>query len=153
MLNGFLVDGNPMGFMSPEIIEILFILIGFIVFLFSLLALFFAGKRNSKRFHYKLWNGKTKIAFWKCITGIVLIFAILMSLASKGLENIITPAFLVLYGGLLLLLKGKSRKSIFSLVLVSFLLAVVSFLIPTYWYSSLTILGIAHITYGLIIKN
>ena len=65
ILDGFLIDGNPMGMMSAEIIEILIIVITFFLFLFSSLALFFKGRRTAKKNHYKLWSEKTKAAFWK----------------------------------------------------------------------------------------
>ena len=65
----------------------------------------------------------------------------------------ITPVFLVLYALTLLFLRVKKSKNLFVLAGVSVLLAVICFLIPNYWYSSIFILGIAHITYGIVVKN
>ena len=56
ILDGFLIDNNPMGTLSPEIIEALIIALVLLVFLFSSLALFFGGKRSAKKFQHKLWN-------------------------------------------------------------------------------------------------
>ena len=49
ILDGFLIDDNPFGMLSIEIIEVFIIVIAFFVFLFSSLALFFSGKRNAKK--------------------------------------------------------------------------------------------------------
>ena len=153
MLDGFLIDDNVMGMMSAEIIEFLIISITFLLFLFSSLALFFKGKRASKKNKFKLWNAKTKSAYRKYLLFTVIIFTALIVLMNLGYVDLITPIFLFLYGVMLLLFKTKERKNLIVLVGLSLLLAVTCFLIPTYWYSSLVILGIAHITYGVVVKN
>lgn len=153
ILEGFLIDDNPLGMLSAEIIEVLIISIAFLVFLFSSLALYFSGRRSSKRFQFELWNGRTKTAFWKYSIVILIIFVTLIVLMKQGFIDYITPTFLVLYGLLLFLFKNKARKNILILSAVCLLLAVMCVLIPTYWYSSLTILGIAHITYGVAVRN
>ena len=153
ILDGFLIDGNVMGMMSVEIIEVLIIVIVFFLFLFSSLALFFKGKRVAKKFHYKLWNGKTKAIFWKYLIGNLLLFCVLLLLLNKGHVNYITPSFLLFYGILLFLLKNKKRKDLLILSLISILLAILCILIPTYWYSSLCILGIAHISFGIVVRK
>ncbi len=153
ILDGFLLDDNLMGMMSAEIIEVLIITITFFLFLFSSLALFFSGKRNAKKFNYKLWNQKTKTAFWKYILTIVLIFIVLIVLTNLGYIDFITPIFLLLYSLLLFIFKNKERKHILVLAGLCLFLAGICFLIPMYWYSSLVILGIAHITYGVVVRN
>ncbi|SDU19555.1 hypothetical protein SAMN04487762_2375 [Polaribacter sp. Hel1_33_78] len=152
ILVGFLIDDNPMGTLSPEIIEALIIALVLLVFLFSSLALFFGGKRSAKKFQHKLWNRETKVASRKYILYIIVIFTLLMLVLSAGLIDHLTPIFLFLYAVLLFLFKNKERKNLLILSGLSLLLAVMCMLIPAYWYSSLSILGIAHIAYGVVIK-
>ncbi|WP_288955388.1 hypothetical protein [uncultured Polaribacter sp.] len=152
LLDGFLIDDNPAGMMSVEIIEFLVIGIALFVFLFSSLALFFAGRRNSKRFQYKLWNGKTIAAFFKYFIGFVIMLIVLVIIKNQGFIDYLTPTFLVLYGILLFVFKNKERKQLLVLSGLCLLLALMCILIPSYWYSSLSILGVAHITYGVVVK-
>lgn len=153
MLYGFLIDDNTMGMMSAEIIEFLIISIAFFLFLFSSLALFFKGRRSAKKFHYKLWNGKTKSAFGKFILFIVIIFTTLIILMNFGQIDFITPIFLILYGLMLFFFINKTRKNLLILAGLCVFLAIICYLIPTYWYSSFVILGIAHLTYGVVVRN
>ena len=152
VLENFLIDNNAMGMFSPEILEVVVIAIVFFHFLFSTLALFFGGRRTAKRFDYKLWNTETKIAFRNYIFKVIVIFSVLIILMNLGFINYLTPVFLTLYGILLFLFKNKQRKNLLILSSLSILLAVVCFLIPSYWYSSISILGIAHITYGVVVS-
>jgi hypothetical protein len=150
VITNFLVDDHTLGMLSPQIIEIIFISLAGIFILFSSLALFFSGKRSSKNFHLLLWNGKTKVAFLKYVIGIVFLFALLIILMNLGLVDYITPSFLFTYAIFLLLVKSNFRKNIIILSLLSLLLGIYCFIIPSYWYSSFTILAIAHATYGIV---
>lgn len=153
ILDGFLIDDNPLGMLSPEIIEILIYTILFFTILFSSLALFFKGRRKARKLNYQLWNRETKVTFWKYLVSYSLIFATLFLLSKLGYVNYITPVFLVLYGLSLLFLRIKKSKNLYILSGVCLFLALICFLIPTYWSSSIYILGIAHITYGLVDKK
>ena len=153
MLDGFLIDDNPLGMFSAENMEVFLIIIAVFTFIFSSLALFFKGRRASRIFQHKLWNGKTKTAFWIYLVGFSVILSVLILLMKQGFIDYITPSFLILYGILLFIFKNKERKNLLILSGICLLLAVICFLIPTYWYSSLSILGIAHITYGVVVKN
>ncbi|MGB0879971.1 MAG: hypothetical protein ACPGTO_05345 [Polaribacter sp.] len=153
ILDGFLIDGNVMGMMSAEIIEILIITMVCFVFLFSSLAFFFKGKRTAKKNHHQLWNEKTKVVFWKYFIGNLLLFCLLLFLLNKGYVNYITPSFLIFYGILVFILKNKKRKDVLILSLISILLGVLCLLIPMYWYSALCILGIAHISFGIVVRK
>jgi hypothetical protein len=150
VLTNFLVDDHTLGMLSPQIIEIIFISLAGVFILFSSLALFFSGKRTSKSFHLLLWNGKTKASFSKYLIGIALLFILLITLMKLGLVNLIAPSFLFTYGIFLLLIKNKARKNILILSALSLLLSIYCFVIPSYWYSSFTILAIAHATYGVV---
>jgi len=59
ILTGFLIDDNPLGMLSAEIIELFCIGILFLVFLGTSVALIFGGRRIAKKFQYRLWNSKT----------------------------------------------------------------------------------------------
>ncbi len=152
ILEGFLVDDNPLGMLSAEIVEILIIAIIFLTFLLSGLGLYFKGRRNAKKFQYTLWNAKTKKNFWLLTLSFIGIFIVLILLMNLGHINSITPTFLLLYGLLTFLNKNKKRKGLLALTGICILLGVVCMLIPNYWYSSLFILGIAHITYGFVVR-
>lgn len=152
ILENFLIDNNAMGMFSPEIIEVVVIAIVFFHFLFSSLALFFSGKRNAKKFQHQLWNRETSVALRKYSLQILVFLIVLIILMNAGFIEYITPLFLFFYGILLFLFKNKQRKNLLILSSLSILLAVVCFLIPSYWYSSISILGIAHITYGVVVS-
>jgi hypothetical protein len=70
-----------------------------------------------------------------------------------GFITYLTPTFLILYGLLLFSVKHKDRKNLLILAGLSFFLAVICFLIPTYWSASFSILGIAHVAYGVAVKE
>ncbi|PQB06145.1 hypothetical protein BST83_02310 [Polaribacter filamentus] len=153
ILEGFLIDDNPMGMLSAEIIEILVLGIIFLTMVLSALALFFKGQRKARRQEYKLWNTKTKIKSQAFSTSFIVIFSVLIVLTTQDFADYMTPTFLFLYGISLLFLKNKKSKDLFVLSGISLLLTVICILVPNYWYSSIYILGIAHITYGLVVKN
>ncbi|MFT5213655.1 MAG: hypothetical protein ACI9JT_001881 [Polaribacter sp.] len=150
ILESFLIDDNTLGMLSPQIIEIIFISLAAIFVLFSSLALFFSAKRITKSFKTLLWNGKTKVAFLKYLVGIIVIFAVLITLMSLGFIDFMTPTFLIMYAFFLLVFKNKARNNILILSGLSILLGIYCFIIPSYWYSSFTILAIAHATYGVV---
>ena len=116
------------------------------------MALFFGGKRTAKKFEYKLWNTETKIASRNYVLKFTVIFLVLTTLMNLGFIDYLTPVFLILYGALLALSMNKQRKNLLVLSGVSILLAVICFLIPSYWHASLSIIGIAHITYGVAVR-
>ncbi|WP_298780205.1 hypothetical protein [uncultured Polaribacter sp.] len=153
MLDGFLIDDNPMGMMSAQIIEVLGFVVIFLTFFFSSLALFFKGRRKAKKQNYLLWNSKTKKRFWLYLLNFSILFFVLVFLSNTSYTNYITPTFLLIYGLFLSLLEKKKDKTLYVLSGVTFLLAILVFFIPNYWYSSIYILGVAHITYGIVVKE
>ncbi|WP_339661701.1 hypothetical protein [uncultured Polaribacter sp.] len=153
ILEGFLIDNNPIAMLSAEIIEFLILGIVFLTILFSALALFYKGRRKARKLEYKLWNAKTKKNFWVFSASFTLIFIILIYLTTLDFADFMTPTFLFLYGISLLFLKIKKSKNLFVLSGISLLLTMICVLIPQYWYSSIFILGISHVTYGIIVKS
>ncbi|WP_299064430.1 hypothetical protein [uncultured Polaribacter sp.] len=153
ILKGFLIDDHALAMFSAEIIEYVVLGIAFLVFQFSSLAIYFSGKRNATKLEITLWNAPTKNAVKKYFLGVLVIFSSLIILMNLGFIDYITPTFLILYGFLLFVFKNEARKNLLVLSGLSLLLALMCFLIPTYWASSLSILGIAHITYGFVVKE
>jgi hypothetical protein len=153
IINGYLIENPFFGTLSIETVEIITIVITFFTFLLSGLALYFKGKRKAKKAAYELWNAKTKKVFWLMILSFTGIFLLLLLFLNLGFVDIITPSFLLLYGLLIFLNKNKKRKDLLILTSVCLLLGTITILIPSYWYSSLFILGIAHITYGITVRN
>ena len=153
ILNGFLIDDHLAGMFSAEIIELVALGILFLVFLFASLAVFFAGKRMAKRHQFKLWNGKTKKMAFRYLFLIAFFSSLLVVLMNVGLIDFIAPAFLVSYGLILFVLKGdSSRKKILALSGLAFALGCLCFFIPDYWSSAVSILGIAHVAYGIVVN-
>lgn len=152
ILEGFLIDDNPMGMMSAEILEYVIISIGFFLWLFSSLTFFFSAKRRAKKQESHLWNSFSKSIFWKYLASFLVLFIALIFLMNQGLIDVITPVFLIFYGCILLLINAKSNQNIRIITGICLLLAMICFIIPNYWYASLSILGIAHITYGITEK-
>jgi len=153
ILEGFLIDDNPMGMMSAEIIEYLIGGIGVFLFLFSSFALFFSAKRRAKKQELPLWNSLSKRIFYKYMASFLVLFIALIFLMKQGFIYFITSVFLFFYGANLLFVSKENNQNIRIISGICLLLAMICFLIPSYWYASITILGIAHITFGIVVKN
>lgn len=153
ILTGFVTDNHPLGMLSAEIIE--FLIIGILIsfFLFSSLAFFFKAKRNAKKMNLKLWNTDTKKAVLKYSTTFVFGFVGLILLTKMGFIKYITPAFLIFYSILTLLFTGKKETNKLLLMALGLFLALICFLIPSYWSAAISILAIAHITYGVVTRK
>jgi L-asparagine transporter-like permease len=148
-LQNFIADENPMGMLSIEIIEILQISIVFLVALFSSFALLFSARRQSRKFQFKLWNAKTKRFFWIYLIAIVIGIFLLNFIANSGNIIFLAPTFLVYYGAFLAILNSEKKKNLYLISGISLLLAFLVYIIPTYWYSAILIVGASHIVYGL----
>ena len=152
ILDGFLIDNHLTGMFSVEIIEYVALAILLLVFVFSSLALVFAGRRVAKRHQFKLWNAKTKKTAFRYLFLIAFSASMLIFLMNVGLINLITPTFLVAYGLILYLLRNDYRKKRFFLSGLAFALGVLCYFVPGYWSSAISILGIAHMAYGIVVN-
>lgn len=148
-IGNFLVDDTLMMFMSVQLIEFFVVGILFLLALFSSLAIFYANRRRARKVAQKIWNPVSKKRFWIFLTHIVISLSILILLYSNGLYNYLGPIGLILYAFLLIALSA-SNKTYYLLAFIALLLAVMSFIIPTYWYSSMLLLGVAHFAYGVV---
>ena len=153
ILNGFLVDDNPIGMMSAEIIEILCFSLIFITILLSIIALFFKSRRASRKNKVPFWNAKTKNISFKVFILISLSLLSIATFTKIGKINFIAPISFIFYAIILFFVKRPERKNIIVLSLLCLLLAITCFFIPSYWYSSIAILAISHIAYGVVVRD
>lgn len=153
LFDGFLSDVSLLGMMSIEIIEIA--AIAFITLLISLsgLAVFFSSRRLAKRSGYKLMNKKTFRQFAFYLGWTLPAFLILYTTANAGHSMYVGVAFLFLLGTILIVLNSGKKKPLYLLGVISLVLAIISYIIPTYWYSSLMIMGGAFFVYGVMIRK
>lgn len=151
-VTNFLVDDTLMMFMSVQIIEFLVISILCLLFLFSSFALFYSNRRSARKQGLKIWNKVSKKRFWIYLTHFIIGLSILILLNSNGLYNLIAPVGLLLYAFLLIAL-SKFNKTFFLIAFVAVLLATMCFVFPSYWYSSIMLLGVAHFVYGILLKT
>ena len=150
LIDSFLIEEHPLSVLTPQMMEVVGISLALIFVLFCSFSLFFSGRRVAKSFKLQLWNGKTRVAFWKFFLSAILLFVALILLMKQDLFHLITPTFLIIYALFIFIIRNKSRSKLLILGGLSFLLSVLCFIIPTYWYSAFTILAIAHITYGVV---
>ncbi len=153
IIDGFLIENHPLGVISPQILEILCIGLAVVFMVFSSLAIFFRAKRKVKKEGSLLWNKQSKNAFKKYFLAVIIGFSALFILKFYGYVDILTPVFLYCYASMLFLLKSKDNNKLYALIGLAILLALYCFIIPSYWYSSFTIMAIAHAAFGLVEKN
>lgn len=153
ILNGFLSDSSMLGMMSIQIIETQIVLLACLFGLFSYLALFFSSRRRSRKHDIKFWNAATRSTFLVVFVSCIATFGSLFYLNSLGFYAELTAIFCLLYGLFLILFNFRKKKALMLLGGVCLMLAIINFVIPSYWYPSLLIIGAGHVVYGLMVKN
>ena len=153
VLTGFITDDSPLGFLSIENIEIFIGVIIVLVFFFSLLAVFFGSRRTARKLGHNVWNKPSKKSFWLLLSLFFLVYLIGQLLLENGYFNYIVPAFLMCYGFLLSALNYNKHSSLYVLTIVSILLGLLSLFFPSYWEYALMGLGVAHLVFGVSVKN
>ena len=153
LLDGFLSDVSMLGMMSVEIIELVALLLIVLFILLSGLAVLFSNRRRTRRAGHKLMNKKTFRQFAFYMGWTLPAFLILYTIANGGHSMFSGVSFLFLLGVILIGLNTSKKKPLYLLASLSIGLALISFLIPSYWYSSLLILGGAFIVYGIMIRK
>ena len=147
-IGNFLVDDTLMMFMSVQLIEFFVVGILFLLFLFSSLAIFYSNRRKARKSSQRIWNPVSKKRFWIFLTHVIISLCILILFYSNGLYNYLGPVGLILYAFLLTALSAFN-KTYLLFAFITLLLAVMSFIIPNYWYSSMLLIGVAHFAYGV----
>jgi hypothetical protein len=153
LLDGFLSDVSMLGMMSIEIIELAAFIFISLFILLSGLAVLFSNRRRTRRAGYKLMNKKTFRQFAFYLGWTLPAFLIIYSIANGGYSMFAGVSFLFLLGTILIGLNSSKKKALYILSGLSIGLAVISYLIPSYWYSSILIMGGAFIVYGIMIRK
>ncbi|TXD53338.1 MULTISPECIES: hypothetical protein [unclassified Polaribacter] len=153
ILDTFLVSDPTLETLSYKSVQLLAASIILTLLILSAFTLYSSGKKISEKLKENLWTLQTKAIVKNFVIGMLVISLSLIVLVQFDFFSFLTPIFLLFYGILLFFLKNKKRKDFLMLSGLSVLLGLLCFLIPSYWYSSLTILGIAHITYGVVVKE
>ena len=150
LLDAFLSDVSMLGMMSIEIIEWMGSVLFFLFILLSGMAVLFSSKRLAKRSGYLLMNQKTQKQCVFYLSNSLIAFFALYALMYFGYSMYVGIGILLSMGLILLILNSQKKKAMYLLAATSLLLALISYLIPNYWYSSFMIMGVAFIVYGMI---
>ena len=153
LLDAFLSDESFLAMMSIQIIENIGISLVVFIFLFSALAVFFSSRRRARKLGFKVWNPQSKKQFWIYSAFVIIGIVILSFVKSIGLTTYLAPLFLLFSGTLFALLNAKKEKPYYLLAGINVLLAVLVFIIPSYWYSAILIVGISFLAYGVVVKK
>lgn len=153
LLDGFLSDVSMLGMMSIQIIESVGSFFVILLILLSATALFFSNRRSSRRVGIEVWNKVSRKQLLIYFTVSILLFIVLFALKSLGYSNYLGPLFLLSFGSILFISNPKRKKAHLLLTGISTVLAVLVFLIPSYWYSAILILGGSLVVYGIMVRK
>jgi hypothetical protein len=153
LLDGFLSDTSMLGMMSIEIIEGVGLGLVVFIFVFSGLAVFFSNRRRLKKSGVRVWNKKTSVHLITYIVWCVAAVLLMIYQKADGYSMYLAISFLFFVGGILITLNTQKKKPLYLLAAISLALAVLSYFIPSYWYSALLIMGIAFVVYGIMIRE
>jgi hypothetical protein len=142
-----------LGMMSIEIIEIVGLSLAILFVILSGFAVYFSNRRRLKTSENNLWNKASKKQAALFVGISILFLGILYGLKLFGFSAYLGVAFLLSVGLALILLNSSREKSMYLLAILCLSLAILTLLIPSYWYSALLIAGVGFIVYGIIIKK
>lgn len=153
LLNGFINDNSFVGMLSIQIIEVFGLVFSFLTILLSALAILFSNRRYLRKQGIQLWNKESK----KIATSYFLFFIPMITfgtlLLKNGLIKYIPILVLISIGTFLTSFNTEKKKERYLISGICLLLAVITFMIPTYWYASLMILGGSFFVYGVMVRN
>ena len=152
-ISGFTTDGSPFGFLTVNFLEGFIFIITLLVFLFSLLALFFGNRKHQRKIGNKIWNRNSKKSMWLFIFLIALFYFVLIYLLRIGEEQLIIPAFLIGYGLVLMALNFSKSKALYYFSALSIFLGILSLYTNGINFYLLMCLGVTHIIYGLLTRK
>ena len=161
LVSGYLLEsinsGNFLGFTFNEETTTSFtntytVLILSFLFVISSVSILFSSLNKAKSTKYIFWNKKTKVALYKLITINLLLLITLYFFYIEDFSSKFTTAFLLIYAILIVFVNNKKNKKLYLLAGLCCMLAAICFLIPSYWVSSITIMGVAHIAFGIATK-
>jgi hypothetical protein len=150
-LDGYVLDGYVDNELSDSQIELFIQILVILTVLFSGITMYFFGFRQAKTSNQELWNTKSKQTALKFIVLFSVLLTLLFFLKSEGKIEFITPVFLFGFA-VHHLLQSKLVTENLLIPGLCVLLGIVCIVIPSYWYPSLLMLGIAFITLGISAK-
>lgn len=153
LLGGFITDESPIGFLSIENLDMVIGIVTLLVLIFSLLAVFYGSRRNSRKLGHRIWNEPTKKSVWQTIVLFLFGYIIMFSLVNNGYFNYVVPVFLICYGILLSLLNYSKFRPLFKFSITCMLLGVFVALFNDYWAHGLMGLGLMHVVFGILVRN
>ncbi|NJN50168.1 MAG: hypothetical protein HC798_02940 [Polaribacter sp.] len=71
-------------------------------------------------------------------------------MSQKGLVNQITSSFLIGFGAITHILNETKNKFLLVISILCLILAMVSYLIPSYWYASILLIGLGFVVKGVV---
>lgn len=150
VISGFIAVDSPFSFLTVDFLEFFILIVTFLVFLFSTLALFFDSRRNARKIGNKVWNRNSKKMMWLFGLLMILLYIIEFYLLKTGEEAFIIPTFIISYGFLLMILNFSKTKALFVFSMASILIGLSSLFFPNYEFYGLLLLGVSHIVFGII---
>lgn len=129
-----------------ETYVIIIVIVAFLLFPSSIL---FTENRKAKKRGYQCLNPTTKRVLIRYSLTLITLFVILFFIGRQELYNYIVPCFLITYSVILFVFERKEYRNVLIISGICILFSIICIIIPSYWYYSLFILGVAHLTYGI----
>lgn len=149
VISGFIAVDSPFSFLTVNFLELFIFSITCIVFLFSILALFFNSRRNTRKIGNRVWNRNSKKMMWLLYMLLLVLYGIEFYLLRIGEEAFIIPTFIMGYGIVLLLLNFSKTIPIYLFSIGCFLIGFIPLFVDGFGFYSLIALGVSHYAYGL----
>ena len=150
-LDGYVLDGYSSGKLSEASIPLFIGMMTVLTLLFSGFTIYFFARHRSRIQKQALWNSPTQQAALRYGMALVIIGIVLFTLKAYGSNEFLVPAFLIGFA-LHSLWQTGLRKEQLLIPGLCVLLTAVCLVIPSYWYPSLLMLGVAYITRGIAYK-
>ena len=150
LLHAMINDDSFLGMLSIQLVEVMSLSFLILTLLLSAIAIFFSSRRKSRKFGFKVWNAVSKKQatsyFLLTLPGVFF----LSLLSQNGYANYLVPFFLLFISFGLALFNQQKKQAYYLISASGAILAIITLLIPTYWYSSLLIFGITFVVYGIM---
>jgi len=153
VISGFIAVNSPFSFLTVNFLEYFIFSISFLVFLFSILSLFFDSRRKARKTGTKVWNQYSKKMMWILYLLLISFYGCAFYLLRIGEEIFIIPAFIIGYGILLLILNFSKKIQLYQFSIACFLIGFIPLFVDGFGFYSLTILGIAHYIFSFTTKT
>lgn len=149
IIDGAKLRGEGLNHNYSSLTETYVTIIIVIAFLLFPSSIVFTENRKAKKLGYQCLNPMTKRILIRYSLTLITLFVILFFVGQQELYNYLVPCFLLIYGVIIFVFERKEYKNVLIISGVCALLSVICLIIPSYWYYSLFILGVAHLTYGI----